>query len=98
MRRYCLALATLVAIAGALPAKSRFVKPRDCVPCPPPETVCPPADGSRPPSDASQPGNLAQPPAPAFSAALASAGESGTQPGASFMPGFFGDLLPSTIV
>src|SRR5207253_1325657 len=60
----------------------------------PPGTQTPrPSDGSTPPAN-----DLTQPPSSAFSEALASAGESGTQPAASLMPGFFGDLLPSTII
>lgn len=44
------------------------------------------------------PAAAAQPPSSsAFSQALASAGESGTQAGASYMPGFFGDLIASCI-
>ena len=59
--------------------------PSDCVPCPP----------STAPTDPSAPApSINQPPANnAFQEALASAGEGGTQPVASYMPGFFGDIL-----
>ncbi len=57
-----------------------------CSPPPCPPEVAPPAPSA---SD-----TTTQPPASsAFSEALASAGEAGTQPGASYAPGFFGDLL-----
>lgn len=85
-----------------------FSKPRkDCPPatvmpwCPPESAVAPP---SPTPSTPSQPTpapsepSLTQPPESSFSAALASAGEAGTQPAASYSPGFFGDLLPSVIL
>jgi hypothetical protein len=39
-----------------------------------------------------------QPPDSSFNQALASAGEGGTQPAASYAPGFFGDLIGSTVL
>jgi hypothetical protein len=50
-----------------------------------------PAPGSTEPPAPSD--SAAQPPTSAFNEALASAGEGGTQPSASYAPGFFGDFL-----
>jgi hypothetical protein len=58
--------------------------PCECPPGAPPSTI---PDNSKPP-DASLP-----PQTNAFNEALASAGESGTQPATSYMPGMFGDIL-----
>src|SRR2546430_1786566 len=109
MRTYGLVLATLLASASLLPAQERgklFSKRRDCGPSPyAPMEACPPAPGMAVPGQpgTAQPGMPptmepgAQPPSSAFSEALASAPESGTQPGRSYMPGFFGDLIASCI-
>jgi hypothetical protein len=100
MRIYSIAIAAFVIGAGALPAQDRlrlFGRPRDCTPCPP-TVVCPPSTQAPSDSGTTPPSDVAQPPTSSpFNEALASAGESGTQPAASYMPGFFGDLLPSTI-
>jgi hypothetical protein len=58
----------------------------DCPPAAAPEPVTPPA-----------PTPFVQAPSAPFTEALASAGEAGTQPAASYMPAFFGDLLASSI-
>jgi hypothetical protein len=101
MRTQILTVAALVVLASTLPAQERtklFAKPRDGAVCPP---VCPPSSEALPPppdSTIPPPSDLTRPPTTAFNEALASAGESGTQPSTSYMPGFFGDLLPSTIL
>lgn len=61
-------------------------------PCPAPPSQIPPPPSSAPTHDPVSPG--AEPPSTSsFQEALASAGEAGTQPTASYHPGFFGDLL-----
>jgi hypothetical protein len=71
-------------------------------PCPPNcQPYCPPGIQPGSPTNPNSPSmpsdQNAQNPSP-FDQALASAGEGGTQPTASYAPGFFGDLIGSTIL
>lgn len=111
MKVRTLTLCGLAMLSGTTMAQDRprwFSKPRkDCPPatvapwCPPDSTVpAPPQAPSLPSQPAPMPSepSISQPPESSFREALASAGEAGTQPSASYSPGFFGDLLPSLII
>src|SRR5262245_64898006 len=80
----------LVSLCGAV-APAQELQPasgkrhRNAVPCPP--------DASPMPGVTPEPAEVTQAPSASFNEALVSAGESGTQPAASYMPSFFGDLL-----
>ncbi len=93
---WCLVLAAAASVAGAGLAQERrlFHGRQNC----PPPCDCPP--GYAQPANPNAPNvpNTGTPPEQspqtnAFNEALASAGEAGTQPAASYMPGFFGDIL-----
>ncbi|MCX7700278.1 MAG: hypothetical protein N2039_05330 [Gemmataceae bacterium] len=111
MKIRTITLLGMTLLGGTTAAQDRprwFAKPRkDCPPatvmpwCAPESAVPPtsptPSTPSQPAPAPSEP-SLAQPPQSSFMEALASAGEAGTQPSASYSPGFFGDLLPSVIL
>lgn len=94
MNRMTCLLVVLAALVAAGEGRSQDRR-RLCKPnCPPafecPSPYAPPVN----PNEPNAPSPQAQPPqSNAFSEALASAGESGTQPAASYLPGFFGDIL-----
>lgn len=75
---------------GWIPALLIVVASASAQPVAPPR---PPADPLRPPTTADR-----RPTDNAFNDALASAGQSTTQPGSSYIPGFFGDFLGGFIV
>src|SRR5262245_9591961 len=97
MRNYVLAVVLLIGIVTAVSGGDRW-RSRQEGPCLPPcespyaPTAPAPQPGTPPPPD------IAQAPSSAFSEALASAGEGGTQPAASYAPGFFGDLLGGCVL
>jgi hypothetical protein len=88
VRNWLMAAATVGLICGLGQAQERrlFGRPN----CPPP-CECPPATPGSP-NPTTDPSAM-PPQSNAFNEALASAGEGGTQPAASYMPGFFGDIL-----
>jgi hypothetical protein len=91
--RNWLAAVLAIAVASSVQAQERRLFGRPF--CPPP-CECPPGYPPATAPDSTKPGT--QPPAippetNAFNEALASAGEAGTQPATSYMPGMFGDIL-----
>jgi hypothetical protein len=99
MQKLVATLALFLAGSALVQAQDRFrlfgrqpCPPAPCVPCPPATEPRSPMDPNAPLSQGDQ---AAQSP---FNQALASAGEGGTQPAASYAPGFFGDLLGGGVV
>jgi hypothetical protein len=106
MKRYWWVLALLVSIGMSASAGERwrlFRRDSDCCPppCLPAQPLNPamPGQPNQPNTDPNQPNTQPnQPSNSPFNEALASAGEGGTQPAASYMPGFFGDVLGGVIL
>jgi hypothetical protein len=96
MRNLVLAVVSLIGIVSAGSAGDRW-RSRQEGPCLPP-CDSPYAPSAPAPQPGTPPSEVAQPPSSAFSEALASAGEGGTQPAASYAPGFFGDLLGGCVL
>jgi hypothetical protein len=99
MCKYACTLVLLMEIAVGAGAGERWRSRRDEGPC----DTCPPVSPYAQPSTApgappTPPSDIAQPPSTPFNEALASAGEGGTQPAASYMPGFFGDLFGGCVL
>jgi hypothetical protein len=80
---------TAALIGGAGQAQERRLFGRQ--PCPPP-CECVPGTMPAEPSKTTEPSAM-PPQSNAFNEALASAGEAGTQPATSYMPGMFGDII-----
>ncbi len=95
-------------MSGAIKAEDRprlwFKSKKECPPtvvapwCPPESMTAPTSPVPTEPAPVATDPSMTSPPVSSFNAALASASEAGTQPAASYSPGFFGDLLASAIL